>query len=119
MSVELDLPTIIERAQSGDDGAIGELYGRYAALILRYLYVRLHEQETAQDLTQEVFFRVIKNIKGFEYRGDKSFLGWLYTIATHVLSGHIRRMKVTLTPLDESVEVVDPRGQEEVFAVVD
>jgi RNA polymerase sigma-70 factor (ECF subfamily) len=114
-----ELPRMIARAQAGDTGAFGELYTRYAGLILRYLYVRTREQESAQDLTQEVFVRVIKGIGGFEYRGEKSFLGWLYTIAGNVLIGQARRKRAISTPLDESVEVADPRGQEAVLSVFD
>jgi RNA polymerase sigma-70 factor, ECF subfamily len=116
---DLELPKIIARAQAGEPGAFGDLYGRYASLILRYLYVRTREQETAQDLTQEVFVRVIKGIGGFEYRGEKSFLGWLYTIAGNVLIGQARRKRAVSTPLDDSVEIADPRGQEEVLSVFD
>ena len=117
--LDLELPRIIARAKAGDAGAFGELYTRYAGLILRYLYVRVHEQEGAQDLTQEVFVRVIKGIAGFEYRGEKSFLGWLYTIAGNVLIGQARRKRAISTPLDESVELIDPRGQEAVLSIFD
>jgi RNA polymerase sigma-70 factor (ECF subfamily) len=117
--LDLELPKIIAQAQMGDPGAFGEIYGKYAGLILRYLYARLHDQEGAQDLTQEVFVRVIKGIGGFEYRGEKSFLGWLYTIANNVLIGQARRKRAISTPLDESIEVVDPRGQEEVLSIYD
>jgi RNA polymerase sigma-70 factor (ECF subfamily) len=114
-----ELPKIIASAQAGDAGAFGDLYTRYAAVILRYLYVRTREQEAAQDLTQEVFVRVIKGISGFEYRGEKSFLGWLYTIAGNVLIGQARRKRAISTPLDESAEIADPRGQEAVLSVFD
>lgn len=117
--LDLELPRIIARAKAGDAGAFGELYTRYAGLILRYLYVRVHEQEGAQDLTQEVFVRVIKGIAGFEYRGEKSFLGWLYTIAGNVLIGQARRKRAVSTPLDESTELIDPRGQEAVHSIFD
>jgi RNA polymerase sigma-70 factor (ECF subfamily) len=117
--LDLELPKVIAQAQMGDAGAFGELYGKYAGLILRYLYARLHDQEGAQDLTQEVFVRVIKGIGGFEYRGEKSFLGWLYTIANNVLIGQARRKRAISTPLDESIEVVDPRGQDEVLSIYD
>src|SRR5687768_1284030 len=117
--LDLELRRIITQAKSGDTGAFGELYTRYAGMILRYLYARLREQESAQDLTQEVFVRVIKGIAGFEYRGEKSFLGWLYTIAGNVLIGQARRKRAVSTPLDESIEIVDPRGQEEVLSIYD
>jgi RNA polymerase sigma-70 factor, ECF subfamily len=119
MSTDTTLPTIIGRAQSGDAGAISEIYKLYAGQILRFLYSRLNEQETAKDLTQEVFIRVIKGIHGLEYRGEKSFVGWLYTIANNVLIGHVRRSHVAQTPLEDDAELVDPRGQEGVFAVFD
>jgi RNA polymerase sigma-70 factor, ECF subfamily len=117
--LDLELPMVIAKAQLGDSGAFGELYAKYAGLILRYLYARVHDPEGAQDLTQEVFVRVIKGIGGFEYRGEKSFLGWLYTIANNVLIGQARRKRALSTPLDESMEVVDPRGQEEVLSIYD
>jgi len=117
--LDLELPKVIAQAQMGDPGAFGELYGKYAAMILRYLYARVHDQEGAQDLTQEVFVRVIKGIGGFEYRGEKSFLGWLYTIANNVLIGQARRKRAVSTPLDENIEVVDPRGQEAVLSIYD
>lgn len=114
-----ELPTMIAKAQAGDAGAFGDLYSRYAGLILRYLYIRTREQELAQDLTQEVFVRVIKGIGSFEYRGEKSFLGWLYTIAGNVLIGQVRRKRAISTPLDESLEIADPRGQEAVLSIFD
>lgn len=119
MSSETTLPLLIGRAQSGDAGAISEIYRLYAAQILRFLCMRLNDQETAKDLTQEVFIRVIKGIRGFEYRGEKSFIGWLYTIANNLMIGHVRRGSVAYTPLEEGTEVVDPRSQAEVFAVFD
>jgi RNA polymerase sigma-70 factor (ECF subfamily) len=117
--LDLELRRIITQAKSGDTGAFGELYTRYAGMILRYLYARLREQESAQDLTQEVFVRVIKGIAGFEYRGEKSFLGWLYTIAGNVLIGQARRKRAISTPLDDHLELVDPRGQDAVHSIFD
>lgn len=117
--VERELPEIISRAQAGDVAAFSEIYSRYAGLILRYLYGRLREPEAAQDLTQEVFMRVLKGINSFEYRGEKSFLGWLYTIAGNVLIGQVRRKSPVATPLDEGAEIADPHSQQAVHAIFD
>jgi RNA polymerase sigma-70 factor (ECF subfamily) len=83
------------------------------------LYVRVRENELAQDLTQEVFMRVLRSIRALEYRGEKLFLGWLYTITNNVLIGHMRRKRAITAPLDERIEIVDPRGQDEVLAISD
>lgn len=119
MSVELDLRQLIARAQLGEKGAFSELYAEFAGRILRFLYAKLRDQETAQDLTQEVFIRVLNSISRFEYRDDNSFVGWLYRIAQNVMIGHVRRGTLAQTPLDESLGVVDPHGQDDVFAVFD
>ncbi len=111
------LSRIITRAQAGDAAAFGEIYDRYASQILRYLYLRTREYEAAQDLTQEVFVRVLRGIDGFEFRGEKSFLGWLYTIASNILVGQLRRKRAIATPLDENLEVADPRSHDAVLSV--
>jgi len=112
-----ELPSLIARAQAGDAAAFGELYTRYAKFILRYMYVRTREPELAQDLTQEVFIRVIKGIGGLQYRGEKLFLGWLYTIAGNVLVGQARRRQIAASSLDDTAEVTDPRGQDAVASL--
>ena len=111
-----DLGQIILQAQKGESSAFGELYDRYAGHIVRYLYIRTREPESAKDLTQEVFMRVMKGIRTLEYRGEKSFLGWLYTIASNVLIGQARRKQSLSTPLDESIDIVDPRSHEHVVS---
>ncbi|MDW8147129.1 MAG: sigma-70 family RNA polymerase sigma factor [Roseiflexaceae bacterium] len=113
----VELPVIIARAQAGDELAFGELYARYAKHVLRYMYVRTREPELAQDLTQEVFIRVIKGIGGLQYRGEKMFLGWLYTIAGNVLVGQARRRQIAASSLSDSVDITDPRGQEAVSSL--
>lgn len=113
----VELPAIIARAQAGDELAFGELYARYARYILRYMYVRTREPELSQDLTQEVFIRVLKGIGGLQYRGEKMFLGWLYTIAGNVLIGQARRRQIFASSLEDTLDVTDPRGQEAVSSL--
>ncbi len=117
MSLDTDLTGLINRAQAGDVSAISELYARYAGVILRYLFLRVYEHELAQDLTQEVFIKVIKGIVKFEYRDEKSFLGWLYTISGNVLHSYQRRRKFLSTPLDTQEELIDVRSQHDVRVI--
>jgi RNA polymerase sigma-70 factor, ECF subfamily len=114
-----DLARVIADAQAGDASAFTVLYSRYAGMILRYLYARTREQESAQDLTQEVFVRVLRSIGTFEFRGERSWLGWLYTIAANVLIGQVRRKQPISTPLDAGDELVDQRGTEAVHSIHD
>ena len=119
MATSEDLRELIQRAQTRDPTAISELYNRYAALVLRYLYLRVAEYELAQDLTQEVFIKVINAIGRFEYREEKAFLGWLYTIAANVLHSHQRRRRVLSTPIDTRDDLIDQRSQDDARVITD
>jgi len=119
MSSSGELSDLIGRAKTRDPAAISELYNRYAGAMLRYFYLRVSEHELAQDLTQELFIKVIHGIERFEYRDEKSFLGWLYTIAANVLSSHRRRRRLVAAPLDGQDEIVDQRSQDDVRTVTE
>lgn len=114
-----NLRDTIRRAQGRDPTAISELYYHYAGLVLRYIQLRVVEPELAQDLTQEVFIKVINGIERFEYRDEKSFLGWLYTIAGNVLCSYQRRRRVVSTPFDTRDDLVDQRSQDDARAIAD
>lgn len=114
-----ELRDLVGRAQAQDPGAISELYGHYASQILRYIYLRVGERELAQDLTQEVFIKVIHGIARFEYRDEKAFFGWLYTIASNVLSSHQRRRRPLSTPFDHQEQLADQRSQDSARAITE
>ena len=74
---------LIERARELDNGAWAELYERHAEQVYAYIYYRLGEQHTAEDLTADVFVKAVAGIKGYNYRGTP-ILAWLYRIAHNV-----------------------------------
>ncbi len=79
----MDLPLeLVERCRAGDRRAFEELvretHGAVYGLALRIL----GDREEAEDVTQEVYLRVWRGIKGF--RGDSSFGTWLYRVAANV-----------------------------------
>jgi len=82
--VEQALPA----ARDGDPQALARLCTAYYPRVLRYMRYRVGATE-AQDLTNEVFLRVVRGIR--KQRG--SFEAWLYTIARHVVIDHKRRHK--------------------------
>jgi RNA polymerase sigma-70 factor (ECF subfamily) len=87
----LDLAATLAQAQAGHAAAITGLYLRYGPLVQRYCYARLGSMAAAEDCTQEVFIRIWRSVGTFAYRGDASFMGWLYTIANHEVIDYIRK----------------------------
>jgi RNA polymerase sigma-70 factor (ECF subfamily) len=84
---------LIERAQSTNSsgaGAISELYDRYQNKIFRYLWSHLPDRETAEDLTGEVFTRMVASLPKYQI-GQVPFQAWLYRIAHNLWIDYYRK----------------------------
>jgi RNA polymerase sigma-70 factor (ECF subfamily) len=110
-----DLPTdgqerdIVQRARSGDQQALAELYDLYFPRIYRYILARTGNPAEAEDVTEEVFIRVLGAISGFQWR-QAPFAAWLFRIAHNQFISHTRKngMRRQETPLAASVADQSP-----------
>lgn len=59
---------LVERAARGDLGAVGRLYDVYVGPLYRFCLARVGNETDAEDLTEEIFLRVMRGIGGFEWR---------------------------------------------------
>jgi RNA polymerase sigma-70 factor (ECF subfamily) len=59
----------IARARKGDPEAVAALYQHYADGVYRYLLYRVGDAELAEDLTADVFLRMIEDLPRYEERG--------------------------------------------------
>jgi RNA polymerase sigma-70 factor (ECF subfamily) len=106
MTRDIDLASVIARAQQGKTEAVDVLYVAYADPIRRYCYARLGDIEAAHDCVQEIFIKVWKAIRSFVYRDERSFTAWLFTIANNVVISDIRkRRKFIHLPLDPDLDM--------------
>lgn len=80
------------------------LYKKYHEQIFRYVYQRMDDEETAFDVTSQVFMKAIKNIHRYEFRGVP-FSSWLYRIAKSELYQSFRDKKAERTVNIETVHV--------------
>lgn len=81
---------LIKRAKKGDKDAVGELYDRNYDPVFRYISYRVAQQTTAEDLTTDVFLRMIENLDTYQHRG-RPILAWLYSIAKNLVIDHYRQ----------------------------
>ena len=81
---------LIARAQNGDTAVISALYEHYHLRVYRYLYYRVGNKQTAEDLTSEVFLRMLRFIGGF-HPPSSSFQAWLFQIARNLANDHFRK----------------------------
>ena len=88
----LDESSLIRAVQRGDQDAFEQLVRAYDHSVLRLAINLLRSPEDAQDVYQEAFLRVYKNIHTFRF--DCSFHTWLYRIVTNICLDHLRKKKV-------------------------
>lgn len=98
----------IKRAQAGDREALGFLYARYADNVCGYVRSVVHDQHEAEDITQQVFAKLIRVIGKYEER-DVPFFAWILRVARNVAIDHIRRQRAI--PVEE-VRAIDEPSQD-------
>jgi RNA polymerase sigma-70 factor (ECF subfamily) len=93
-----------QRASKGDPVALGQIYDAYAHRIFRYMFRRLGSTSLAEDLTADVFLRVVE-ASGTPRFCRGSLAPWLYRLAHNRLVDHFRQHGEL--PLPEGFDVAD------------
>lgn len=86
----ISFPEILLGARQGHTEPVSALYQHYHPAIFRYLYYRVGDQQTAEDLTAEVFLRMVRSLGEFRAQGVP-FHAWLFRIARNLAVDHFRR----------------------------
>jgi len=107
---------LLIEARNGSDPAFTALVYRHDRNVLSLIAHYCQSSDDAKDIYQEVFLRVYKGLKRFEFRSE--FSTWLYRITTNVCLTHQARyrklQKVSLSPDDEGeYPKMDIRSSEE------
>ena len=94
---------LLERAREYDPEALGEIYDGYSEKIYHYIYRYLGEARLAEDLTAEVFLKLLEAIKASQ--GPRTHLSaWLYRVAHNLVVDHFRRRpQEESLPLEEEL----------------
>lgn len=111
-AVGRDEPLLIRRIREGDADAWAELIRRYEGRLLAFVEARVGDRMTAEDLVQEAFLGFLNSLPNYD--GKRSLESWLFSIAAHKLTDHLRRVgrrpAVPLSGLGSSGSPWDPAG---------
>lgn len=81
---------VVRLAREGDSAAMTELYEHYRSRIYGYLFYRVGDTHQAEDLTAEVFLRVVEKLPGYRFQAIP-FQAWLFQIARNLAIDHYRK----------------------------
>ena len=100
---------LLERIRRGDTEGAAELFERYGPALLRFTDRLLSDRATAEEVTQEVFVKVIS--RAHQYDGRAEVSSWLFAIAANACRDRRRReRRATVVPLEAVPEPVQ-RGE--------
>ena len=89
---------VVRLAQQGRELAFRELVRRYERPVFSLVYRMVRDRETAEDLAQDAFVKVLNHID--KYSPEFKFSSWLFKIANNVAIDHLRRRRLDTVSLD-------------------
>src|SRR5206468_4382441 len=84
-------PAVLRKAQRGDERAFSLLMRQFELPIFNYVLRVVRDRELAQDLTQEIFFRVHQKLPGFS--SQSLFTTWLFQVTKNRLIDELRALE--------------------------
>jgi RNA polymerase sigma-70 factor (TIGR02952 family) len=91
----VDVWALVRQAQEGDAEAFGRLYDHYVTMVYRYVYHRVGDRATAEDVTSETFVRALRRIDSLSFQG-RDVGAWLVTIARNIVLDHVKSSRYRL-----------------------
>ncbi|RPI75982.1 MAG: sigma-70 family RNA polymerase sigma factor [Ignavibacteriales bacterium] len=96
--------SLIKKFIEGDESTFKTLVHRHKEKVRNIVYLTINRTEAVDDITQEVFITVYRNLKNFRF--ESQFTTWLYRITVNKCKDHLRKMKIRsiFIPVKENEE---------------
>ncbi len=95
--------SLVRRAQQQDQEALSEIFEAYFDRLYRYVAFRINNRTEAEDVTQQVFVKVLQALPRYRWRG-MPFAAWIFRIARNsIIDYHRKRRKTRELPLETAL----------------
>lgn len=101
---------LLTRLKAGDETALGDLAETYGARIYQLAFRYLRNKEDAEEVTQDVLFKVHRKVA--EFRGDAALSSWIYRITFNAAMSRLRTAKYQRSQTDDVPVVMANDGGE-------
>ncbi len=81
---------LVENCQKWNLQDFWPLYDKYVDKIYKFIYIKTSKKEVSEDLTSEVFIKVLNNIERFKIKSWATFRSWIYRIAQNLVIDYYR-----------------------------
>jgi RNA polymerase sigma-70 factor (ECF subfamily) len=96
--------SLIKRFIEGDESTFNNLVQRHKEKVRNIIYLTIGDHDLVDDIAQEVFLTVYKNLNNFRF--ESQFTTWLYRVTVNKCKDHLRKMKIRniFSPIKDSEE---------------
>ena len=91
---------LINQFITGNSQSFSILVDRYQKRVYGFIFSKVKDAELADDVFQDTFVKVIKNLRLGKYKDEGRFLSWVMRIAHNIIMDHFR--KINRIPKHES-----------------
>ena len=98
---------LLARLQAGDEQALADLADAYGSKIYQLAFRYLRNKEDAEEVTQDVLFKVYRKVG--EFRGDAALSSWIYRITFNAAMSRLRTAQYQRTQAEERREAAIDR----------
>ena len=97
--------TLLARLQAGEEQALTDLAQTYGTKIYQLAFRYLRNKEDAEEVTQDVLFKVYRKVG--EFRGDAALSSWIYRITFNAAMSRLRTAQYQRTQAEERREAAN------------
>lgn len=83
--------TLVRNYMDGDESALSTLIYRHKQRLFSFIYSKVYDRDITEDIFQDTFIKVIKNLKLKKYNEEGKFLPWLMRISHNLVIDHFRK----------------------------
>lgn len=100
---------LLERLRRGDESAMAELADTYSSRIYQLAFRYLRNKEDAEEVTQDVLFKVYRKVGAF--RGDAQLSSWIYRITFNAAMSRLRTARYQRSQEEERQTQTTAEGE--------
>ncbi len=93
---ETDVQKLVSEAAKGNSDSFGKLYDLYSARIFNFIFSRVRNKQTAEDILHTVFMKAWNNLPKYRPTKSAKFSTWLFQIANFTVIDYWRTQKETV-----------------------
>lgn len=122
----MNIAAVLKSLQSGNKDTFKDVVYCYSGTLMTVAKIYTRNKADAEDVLQDAFIAIYRNIQSFNGKEEKAFLGWMKKIVTNEALSKYRKMRYTnekyvlenIAPQSEEPTVLKQYEYEELMAAI-